>query len=130
MTGLAGVAAAWLMQRLTGIGAQAFAAAAAVGLALSLLIGGLWWLRDDARKDERTACDAHWEGRLANARIQQFAIGQARQRRSEEIAGQQAQTRAAEFERAGQRLADLERELAKRPRNGAYHKDLLPLLNR
>jgi hypothetical protein len=130
MTGFAGVAAAWIMQRVTGIGAQAFAIAAAVALALALLIGGLWWLRDDARRDERTACDAHWEGRLANARAQQFAIGQARQRRSEEIAGQHAQRQAAEMQKAAARLAELERALAKRPRNGAYHKDLLPLLNR
>jgi hypothetical protein len=129
MSVLATIAGTWLWQRLTGVGAQALAVSIAATAVVALVAGGLWWLRHDARMDERMARDAHWESRLANQRFQALAAQQARQRRSEEIAGQQAQAYATEIEHARSRAVELEQQLAKRPRTLAYPKDIIPRLN-
>jgi len=120
---------AWLGQRLAGPAAQAIAVAAAATVAIGAVLLGLWWLREDARGDARAACNAAWEQRLASARTQAAALRQARQRRSEEIAAARARELAAERDRALERAAQVERELAARPRTLCYPRSILRRLD-
>jgi hypothetical protein len=72
---------AWWAQKLTGVTAKALGAALAVAVAVCLVVGGLWWLRHDARRDERTG----WAVRLSHARLQDVTKAAARQRAAEAI---------------------------------------------
>jgi hypothetical protein len=117
---------AFWLQKLSGVGVKAIAAAAAVVVATILIVGGVAWLRHDARSDERAQCNAE----AANARIRAHAALQARQRRSEQIAAARAEVLARELDVAARRLSELEGALAARPRTLCYPKQIIDRLNR
>jgi hypothetical protein len=115
---------AWWSQRLTGVVTQAVG----VALVVALIVGALWWLRHDARMDERAA----WELRLANARVQAAATAALRERRSEAIAAARAAELAAALANATAARQDIAAELSKL-RDGdpvIYPKALARALNR
>jgi ABC-type nickel/cobalt efflux system permease component RcnA len=49
---------AWWLSKLRGVGMQAILTTAATLAAVILVCLGLWWMRHDARLDERAACTA------------------------------------------------------------------------
>ena len=96
LTALSARAIAWV----TGIGAQAIA----VAVAVALVIGGIWWLRYDARMDERRA----WETRMANARVADQIKAMFRERKRQDAARKAADeaARAAELAEAAAKEAE------------------------
>lgn len=107
---------------LTGIAAQALAAT----IVVALIGGGLWWLRHDARNDERATCQAD----MSNAQIADLTQTVARQKESEAL----AVTRQAELELerdAARILADdLQGKLGPGKRRIVYPKEIVKALNR
>jgi hypothetical protein len=101
-------AVAWL----GGVAAQAIA----VIVAVVLVAGGLWWLRADARDDERALCDAE------NLVAENTAL-RAMQKRvtaAEKIAAEYRALIAAGNMAARTRIGELEATLARKPRNVCY----------
>lgn len=118
---------AWWAQKLAGVTAQALAVAVMAAVVIGCLVGGLWWLRHDARRDERVAGQVA----TANARVQAMAAAAVRQRKSEAIAAQRAGdlAMALELERAA--LEHVEAELtALQDDPIVYPKALARALNR
>ena len=107
---------------LTGIAAQAIAGAVVV----ALVVGGVWWLRHDARMDER----ALWETRMAHARIAEQAKAASRQRASEDIAAKRRAELELERDQAQAVAADLQSKLSTRGRVIVYPKDIVKALNK
>lgn len=98
----------WLAQRLGGVTVQAMAIALAAALVVGGVVGGLSWLRHDARRDERAGIDT----RVAQARAAAAADALARQIESETKGRDMAAAFAVELEDARAALAEAERKLA------------------
>lgn len=92
---------------LGGVGAQAIAGA----VALALIVGGVWWLRMDARWDER----AHWERRQLAARLADQMKLRARKAAQDVVAAKAAEALRNELELARQQVGELEAKLSARP---------------
>ncbi len=112
--------------------AKAIAATAAAAVIVIGIGAGLWWMRHDARMDERAA----WEAKLRIARLQALERLQSRQRASEAVGQARAREAAQEQERARARIAELEWLLATRPpqpaggrRTVCYPKEIARKLN-
>lgn len=97
----------WWTQKLSGIAMQAVA----VVLGVALLVGGLFWLRHDARLDERNS----WQLRMANARIQQLALRQKRERDAMAIGSRAEKNLVEEIDVLTLQNSKLEAELLKKP---------------
>lgn len=117
---------AWWLQKLSGITAQAIGIAVAVAVAVALVIGGIWWLRHDARMDER----ATWETRLAQAEAKAEADARERERASEALGKERADEWAAALAASDAARAEAEAKLATRKRVIAYPKEIVEALNR
>jgi hypothetical protein len=114
---------AWWAQKLTGVTAQALA----IAILAAAVIGSLWWLRHDARMDER----AIWSGRLTAARLQQAVELRARERQAEAIAARKADEWAQQLSAAQSAQAEIEATLAAMKRNPVcWPKDLVRSLNK
>lgn len=107
---------------LSGVLAQAIAVCVMV---LALFIG-IWWIRHDARMDERRA----WEARMATARAAQLVIRNRQRAKSEEIAQKNASEWAQELVLSAASRRDLEDQLARRVRTVCYPKDIIKALNK
>lgn len=97
---------AWWTQKLSGVAAQAVYIVA--GIAVVVL--GLFWLRHDARLDERRA----WDLRMANARIANGIATRKRERDSYELGnkaeralGEELDLAAAENEKLLKRIREI-----------------------
>jgi hypothetical protein len=98
---------AWWAQRLTGITAQAVTVAVAAAVMVGSIVGGLSWLRHDARSEER----AGWVARLANARVQDLARLRVRERQAETIGAEKATEWAAQLSASEATRVELEAKL-------------------
>ena len=107
---------------LTGIAAQAMVGAVVV----ALVVGGVWWLRHDARTDERALMNLE----MANARADDSAKALARQRASEEIAAKRHAELELERDQATAVAAELHTKLSTRGRVIVYPKDIVKALNK
>ncbi|KAB2937408.1 hypothetical protein [Hyphomicrobium sp.] len=119
------LAAAWAWARGWLVGNASIAVIGAVALGILASLGGVTWLRRDAAADAISA----YQREIANARLQQVAIRQARQRQSEAVSAARAAELAEELDRAAARIADLERQLRERPRTVCYPKEVARRLN-
>lgn len=120
---MAFISLAWWVQKLSGIGMQAVA----VVLGVAIFFGAIFWLRHDARMDER----AQWQLRMANARIQQAALRQKRERESLAIGMRAEKNLLEELDASSAIISELEGKLAARPaRVVCYPKDVVRALNR
>lgn len=117
---------AWLKARigaaLTGVTAQAVA----IALVVLAAVGGLWWLRHDARMDERHA----WQLKMADARVAHQHVLLARERKSAAIAAAASQAWAQELAAAQAATTELQAKLESRTRTVCYPKDIVKALNR
>jgi len=113
---------AWWAQKLAGVTAQAIA----VAVAVALVIGGIWWLRHDARMDER----ASWEARLTTAKLQAVLKARERERQSQAIATQEAGVWQAMLAASEAASAEAEAKLASRARVVCYPKEIVRALNK
>jgi hypothetical protein len=114
---------AWWIQKLSGIAAQAIYAV----VAIAVVIGGLFWIRHDARLDERNS----WQLRMANARIQQLALRQKRERDAMAIGSRAEKNLVEELDVLTAQNAKLEAELLKKPvRPVVWPREMVKELNR
>jgi hypothetical protein len=114
---------AWWTQRLSGLAAQAIG----VVLVIAVVIGGLAWLRHDARLDERRAS----ETRMANARVQQLLLRQRRERDAAAVGARAEKNLLEELDASAALINQLEAKLSTRPsRVVCYPADVARELNR
>jgi hypothetical protein len=114
---------AWWVQRLSGVAAQAIYIVAGI----SALVLGLFWLRHDARLDERKT----WELRMANARIAAGIETRRREREADAIGRRAEKDLTTELDALEAINAKLEAKLAAIPiRTVCYPRDIIKELNR
>ncbi len=114
---------AWWIQRLSGVAAQAVYIVAGV----CVLVLGLFWLRHDARLDERHV----WELRMANARIAAGIETRRREREADAIGRRAEKDLTNELDALEAINAKLEAKLAAIPvRTVCYPKEIVRELNR
>lgn len=106
----------------TGIAAQAIA----VAVACALIVGGLWWLRHDARMDERNA----WKKAMSDAKAAGEAAARKRETAAAKVALDELQKRTTELADSETARREAEARLAQRQRVIAYPKDIIPSLNK
>lgn len=107
---------------LSGVLAQAIGAAVVV----SLISGGIWWLRHDARMDERQA----WKKAMSDAKAAGEATARKRETAAAKVALDALQQRTAELADSETARREAEAKLAQRQRVIAYPKDIIPSLNK
>ncbi len=113
----------WWKQKLTGVTAQAVG----VVVLVALVVGGIAWLRHDARMDERNS----WELRMTKARLAQAALRAHREKTSLAIGFRAEKALGDELDVLAKQNEELERKLAERPvRSVCYPKEIIQGLNR
>ena len=120
------LSAAWWTQKATSVPIVALAVVGIISAALVSAAGGLWWLRDNAKEEERQACA------LAQATAKNDAEAELRKRvRAAEEAGvRNRNALVAEIQAARERAEELEVALAKVPTAQiCYPKDIARRLN-
>lgn len=121
---------AWWAQKLSGPVVQAVATAIVAGTIITSIVGGLAWLRSDARSDERAQCT------LESATAQAAAEKQANERlaAAERVAREKLQERQRMLDEAQVERDALQATLDALPppeRNRVcYPKDLVRSLNK
>lgn len=111
---------------LTGIGARAIALAVAATIGATLLGGGIWWMRHDARMDERRA----WETKMARAKAAEAATAAENARKASEVAAAERAALESELALAHEAVESIGKQLAGAPRTIAYPRAIIPELNR
>lgn len=117
-----GFSGAWALVKGRTVQAVAgpFAKAIAAGIAAFVLVlgigCGIWWLRSDARYDERAQCVREYQ----EAEMIALRNLQKRVTASEKIAAEYRELIDAGNLAAKTRIGELEAELARTPRNVAY----------
>lgn len=128
MTFLTGIlSAGWWTQKATSVPIMALAIVAVLSTGLLSACGGLWWLRDNAKAEERQACA------LAQANAKNDAEAALRKRvKAAEDAGIIARNAlVAEIQAARERAEQLEIALASTPKTTVcYPKEVARRLNR
>lgn len=125
ITGL--LSAAWWTQKATSVPIMALAIVALLSTCVLSACSGLWWLRDNAKAEERQACA------LAQVTAQNDAEAKMRARaKAAENAGIVARNAlVAEIQAARERAEQLEIALAGTPKTTiCYPKDIARRLNR
>ena len=118
---------AWWASRLGGVLGQTVAITAAIATIALCLAGGVRWIREDARQDERQAAAV----RMANARAVQLLILQRREREASAIGSRAERALLQELDATSALLTAAEAKLASRPlRVVCYPKDVVRDLNR
>lgn len=121
------LSAAWWTQKATSVPIVALAVVGIISAALVSAAGGLWWLRDNAKEEERQACA------LAQANAKNDAEAALRKRvKAAEDAGIIARNAlVAEIQAARERAEQLEIALASTPKTTVcYPKEVARRLNR
>jgi hypothetical protein len=99
---------AWWLQKLSGIAAQAVAI---VTVAVIIFVGlglGFWWLREDARQEER----AKMATQMANARVQQLLLRQRAEKQATAIGARAEKDLLQELDVSEGIINGLEKKLA------------------
>lgn len=120
------LSAAWWTQKATSVPIMALAIVALLSTCVLSAAGGLWWLRDNAKAEERQACA------LAQATAKNDAEAELRKRvRAAEEAGvRNRNALVAEIQAARERAEELEVALTKVPKTQiCYPKDIARRLN-
>lgn len=128
MTWLTGIlSAAWWTQKATSVPIVALAVAGIISACVVSAAGGLWWLRDNAKEEERQACALA----QANAKNDAEAEIRKRVRAAEEAGIRNRNALVAEIQAARERAEQLEVALATVPKTTiCYPKDIARRLNR
>jgi hypothetical protein len=113
---------AWWVQKLSGVTAKAIG----VTIAVALVMGSLWWLRHDARMDERVNCVSAQD----QARVADLEKALAAARASEAIARAAADKAERDFNEAAAARQVLMEAMTGRARVIVYPKDIVKALNR
>lgn len=120
------LSAAWWTQKATSVPIMALAIVALISAGVMSAAGGLWWLRDNAKAEERQACA------LAQATAKNDAEAELRKRvrAAEEAAVRNRNALVAEIQAARERAEELEVALATVPKTQiCYPKDIARRLN-
>lgn len=121
------ISGAWWASKLAGVTAQAAALAVGAAVVVSVVVGGLTWLRHDARMDER----AGWETRVAEAKAAAEAEARKRVDASEQVAAAEAAKWLVDFKTAEAARMELETRLAAlKERPVCFTADMVGVLNR
>jgi uncharacterized protein HemX len=125
---------AWWLQKLSGITAQAVGVVLLLAVLVLGVVGGGWWLRHDARLDERKA----WELAAAVERNKQLVLSRIREREAGAIGRRAEKDLLRELDASAAVIEERERQLAARPppkcepgkRVICYPRDIVKSLNR